>query len=87
MLCEGESRWEIFLFSSMMPHVVHEEGGGPISICWTNDFILMLSLNIIKRNEKKLKKGDQVECHKCVFNSKFFSVESVFQGQQLMLHV
>lgn len=71
----------------MVPHVVHEEGGDPISTCWRNEFILMLSLNMSKRNEMKLKKGDQVEHHKCVFNSKFFSVASVFQGQQLMLHV
>lgn len=26
----------------------------------------------------KLKRGDQVECHQCVFNSKFFSVESKY---------
>lgn len=34
--------------------------GGLINICWTNNFILMLSLNMIKRNQMKLKKGDQV---------------------------
>lgn len=38
----------------------------------------MLSLNMIKKNEKKQKKGDQVECPKCVFNNKFFSIESKY---------
>lgn len=62
----------------MMSCIVHKEGGGPINNCWKNDLILMLSLNMIKKNEKKQKKGDQVECPKCVFNNKYFSIESKY---------
>lgn len=49
-----------------------------MNICWINDFILMLSLKMIKRNEMKLKKGDQVAGHKCAFNSKLFSIKSKY---------
>lgn len=56
--------------------MAHKEGRAQkIFAGQTNDCILTLSLNMIKRKEMKLKKGDRVEYHKCVFNSKFFSIE------------